>query len=98
MRDGDERYIDDPELTYKAYKSNKKTADEEFIEFKNLGPKIKEGLLSLLGRVARSRGLWVDDKTKLRCPAGTPNANQFTDITGANCFICFSTDSSTVWS
>ena len=87
MRDGDERYIDDPELTYKAYKSNKKTADEEFIEFKNLGPKIKEGLLSLLGRVARSRGLWVDDKNKLRCPAGTPNANQFTDITGANCFV-----------
>jgi len=87
MRDGDERYIDDPELTYKPYKSNKKTADEEFIEFKNLGPKIKEGLLSLLGRVARSRGLWVDDKNKLRCPAGTPNANQFTDITGANCFV-----------
>lgn len=87
MRNGDERYIDDPELTFRPYKSGKKSLDEEFIEFKNLGPKIKEGLLSLLGRVARSRGLWIDDKNKLRCPPGTPAANQFTDITGANCFI-----------
>lgn len=87
MRDGDERYIDDPELTARPYKTGKKSADEELLEFKNLGPKIKEGLLSLLGRVARSRGLWIDDKNKLRCPPGTPAANQFTDITGANCFI-----------
>lgn len=89
MRDGDERYIDDPELTFRPYKSGKKSIsiDDQFVEFKNLGPKIKEGLLSLLGRVARSRGLWIDDKNKLRCPPGTPAANQFTDITGANCFI-----------
>jgi len=54
---------------------------------KSLGPKIKDSIYSLLSMVAKARGLWVDDKNKLRCPPGTPNANQFTDITGSNCFI-----------
>lgn len=54
---------------------------------KSLGPKIKDSVYSLLSMVAKARGLWVDDKNKLRCPPGTPNANQFTDITGSNCFI-----------
>lgn len=59
----------------------------EGFDQKSLGPKIKDSVYSLLSMVARSRGLWVDDKNKLRCPPGTPNANQFTDITGSNCFI-----------
>ena len=78
-------YHDVPELTKKPYK--KVSPEEQLIEFKNLGPKLSSSLTSLLGRVAKSRGLWVDDKNKLRCPPGSPAANQFTDITGSNCFI-----------
>ena len=78
-------YHDVPELTKKPYK--KSSPEEQLIEFKNLGPKLSSSLTSLLGRVAKSRGLWVDDKNKLRCPPGSPAANQFTDITGSNCFI-----------
>ena len=62
-----------------------KSIDE--IDLKTLGPKLKESMPTLLSRVAAGRGLWVDDKNKLRCPPGTPAANQFTDITGSNCFI-----------
>jgi hypothetical protein len=62
-----------------------KSLDE--FDFKSLGPKLKESMPTLLSRVAQGRGLWVDDKNKLRCPPGTPAANQFTDITGSNCFI-----------
>jgi DNA polymerase III epsilon subunit-like protein len=78
-------YYDVPELTKKPYK--KSSPEEDLIQFKNLGPKLSENILSLIGRVAKSRGLWIDDKNKLRCPPGTPAANQFTDITGSNCFI-----------
>lgn len=87
MVTGSDYYIDNPATTKKPYKSGKKSLEEEFIEVKNLGPKLSRGLSSLLAMVARSRGLWVDDKNKLRCPEGTPAANQFTDITGSNCFI-----------
>lgn len=78
-------YHDTPELTKKPYK--KSSPEEQLIHFKNLGPKLSENLMSLIGRVAKSRGLWIDDKNKLRCPPGSPAANQFTDITGSNCFI-----------
>lgn len=64
-----------------------KSGEPDDIEYKVLGRKLKDNLESLLKRAARSRGLWVDDKNKLRCPPGTPAANQFTDITGSNCFI-----------
>jgi len=64
-----------------------KSGEPEDIEYKVLGRKLKDSLESLLRRAANSRGLWVDDKNKLRCPPGTPAANQFTDITGSNCFI-----------
>lgn len=56
------------------------------IEVKSLGKRIGHGGRSLIGRVARGRGLMVDDLGKFRCPPGTPNANQFTDITGSTCF------------
>lgn len=54
---------------------------------KTLGPKIKDTVYSLLKLVANSRGLVVDANNKLRCPPGTPNANQFTDSAGSTCFI-----------
>lgn len=59
------------------------------IEYKILGRKLKDSVESLLMRAVRGagRGLWVDDKNKLRCPPGTPNANQFTDMAGSNCLI-----------
>jgi hypothetical protein len=78
-------YYDVAALTKKPY--NKSSPEEQLIEFKNLGPKLSSSLTSILGRVAKSRGLWIDDKNKLRCPPGSPAANQFTDITGSNCFI-----------
>lgn len=87
MVTGSDYYIDNPATTKKPYKPGKKSVEEEFLEVKNLGPKLRQGLSSLLGMVARSRGLWVDENNKLRCPEGTPAANQFTDITGSNCFI-----------
>ena len=64
-----------------------KSGELDDIEYKVLGRKLKDSLESLLRRAAKTRGLWVDDKNKLRCPPGTPAANQFTDITGSNCFI-----------
>lgn len=54
-----------------------------------LGPSLGESpdTPSLGRRVALGRGLIVDDAGKLRCPAGTPNANQFTDLQMSNCMI-----------
>lgn len=76
---------DVPELTKKPF--GQKSAEEQLLLLKTLGPKLSENVQSLIGRVANARGLWIDDKNKLRCPPGTPAANQFTDITGSNCFI-----------
>jgi len=54
---------------------------------KKLGKTISELLpsqrLSLQRAVAR--GLVIDANGKMRCPPGTPNANQFTDIDMSNC-------------
>jgi hypothetical protein len=36
---------------------------------------------------ARNAGVIVDDTGKMRCPPGTPNANQFTDINMSNCMV-----------
>jgi hypothetical protein len=36
---------------------------------------------------ARRAGVIVDENGKMRCPAGTPNANQFTDINMSNCMV-----------
>jgi hypothetical protein len=38
-------------------------------------------------RAARAAGVIVDSAGKLRCPPGTPNANQFTDMQMSNCLI-----------
>lgn len=41
---------------------------------------------SLLQTAARAVGVLTDPDGKLRCPPGTPAANQFTDAMGSNCF------------
>lgn len=41
---------------------------------------------SLLQTAARAVGVVTDSDGKLRCPPGTPAANQFTDAMGSNCF------------
>jgi len=58
------------------------------IEVKSLGPSLiqKTPGGDIGGRAASALGLIVDQLGKLRCPPGTPNANQFTDATGSNCF------------
>lgn len=43
------------------------------------------GVMSVGHRVARAAGVIVDDNGKLRCPPGTPNANQFTDLNMSGC-------------
>jgi hypothetical protein len=54
-----------------------------------LGPSLRDNpdTPSIGRRVAVGRGLIVDELGKMRCPAGTPNANQFTDVQMSNCMI-----------
>lgn len=54
-----------------------------------LGPSLREnrGLPSVGVSSARRAGVIVDENGKMRCPPGTPNANQFTDINMSNCMI-----------
>lgn len=61
---------------------------ENALMFKGfLGPTIKDndGLQTVGMRAARAAGVIVDALGKLRCPPGTPNANQFTDMQMSNC-------------
>lgn len=44
-----------------------------------------QGNDSIGSRVARAMGVVVDELGKLRCPPGTPNANQFTDLQMTGC-------------
>ena len=70
-------------------KINKKS-DISDIDIKNLGPKLRNAVETVRQRALRRRGglvPWVDENNKLRCPAGTPAANQFTDEMMSNCFI-----------
>ncbi len=54
-----------------------------------LGPSLQENnsYPSVGISAARRSGVIVDDAGKMRCPAGTPNANQFTDISMSNCMV-----------
>lgn len=54
-----------------------------------LGPSIRDDdkVPSVGSRAARAAGVVVDDLGKLRCPPGTPNANQFTDMQMSNCMV-----------
>ncbi|MDP7560729.1 MAG: hypothetical protein QF745_09330, partial [Planctomycetota bacterium] len=81
----------EPKIRIREYDINHRTGgmDEDNyrdMEVKSLGGKIGGGGRSLIGRAARRMGMVVDDLGKFRCPPGTPNANQFTDITGSTCF------------
>ena len=54
-----------------------------------LGRSLREnnGIPSVGVSSARRAGVIVDDNGKMRCPPGTPNANQFTDINMSNCMV-----------
>lgn len=54
-----------------------------------LGRSLREnnGVPSVGVHSARRAGVIVDENGKMRCPAGTPNANQFTDINMSNCMV-----------
>ena len=54
-----------------------------------LGPSIREDdkLPSVGQSAARRAGIIVDENGKMRCPPGTPNANQFTDMQMSNCMV-----------
>jgi hypothetical protein len=54
-----------------------------------LGPSLREndGLPSVGVSAARRAGVNIGEDGKMRCPPGTPNANQFTDINMSNCMV-----------
>ena len=55
---------------------------------KSLGSTLKQRMpgATIAGRAAARFGVIMDELGKMRCPPGTPAANQFTDMTGSNCF------------
>lgn len=72
------------------YRKSVAVIQENLLLFKGfLGPTIKDrsDLDSVGTRAARAAGVIVDAAGKLRCPPGTPNANQFTDMQMSNCLI-----------
>lgn len=73
-----------------AYKKSVSSVHDNVLLFKGfLGPSLKDKpeLSSVGARAARAAGVIVDELGKLRCPPGTPNANQFTDMQMSNCMI-----------
>jgi DNA polymerase III epsilon subunit-like protein len=92
--------IEDTEVEFdrmrfgKTFDINPDVSDEisesvsEEIQEKSLGRSLKERMPggSLIGRAAARFGVIMDELGKMRCPPGTPAANQFTDMTGSNCF------------
>ena len=55
------------------------------IRFKALGKRISEEAGQIGQAAFRAAGGIIDDMGRMRCPPGTPNANQFTDETMSNC-------------
>lgn len=83
-----EQPFDPNKRVIKAVAAFKSIGDE--IRLKGfLGPTLKENnsTPSVGVSAARNAGVIVDDAGKMRCPPGTPNANQFTDINMSNCMI-----------
>jgi hypothetical protein len=85
------RFAARPKIRIREYDIDPRTGGADLEKFqdinvKSLGDKIGGGGRSLIGRAARKLGLLVDDLGKFRCPPGTPNANQFTDISGSTCY------------
>lgn len=54
-----------------------------------LGPTVRDDdkLPSVGQSAARRAGIILDENGKMRCPPGTPNANQFTDMQMSNCMV-----------
>lgn len=72
------------------YRKSVVDVQENVLLFKGfLGPALRErpGMSSVGMRAARAAGVIVDSAGKLRCPPGTPNANQFTDLQMSNCLV-----------
>jgi len=72
------------------YTKSISSVQENILLFKGfLGPSLKDkpNLQSVGARAARAAGVIVDAAGKLRCPPGTPNANQFTDMQMSNCLV-----------
>jgi hypothetical protein len=66
------------------------SAIREDVMFKGfLGQTMREDrkLPSVGHRAARRAGIIIDENGKMRCPPGTPNANQFTDRQMTNCMV-----------
>jgi len=57
------------------------------IRFKALGKRIAEEAGQIGQAAFRAAGGIIDANGRMRCPPGTPNANQFTDETMANCMV-----------
>jgi len=84
--EGSEKLMDP--LYFNRELDRDRNPDLDGIEGKSLGDsigKIARGN-SLIGRVAQGIGVVFDELGKMRCPPGTPAANQFTDANGSNCF------------
>lgn len=72
------------------YRKSVEFIAEDVLLYKGfLGRTLKErdGLPTVGARAARAAGVIVDSLGKLRCPPGTPNANQFTDLQMSNCMV-----------
>jgi urease gamma subunit len=73
-----------------AYRKSVSSVHENVLLFKGfLGPSLRDNpnISSVGSRAARAAGVIVDELGKLRCPPGTPNANQFTDMQMSNCMV-----------
>jgi DNA polymerase III epsilon subunit-like protein len=76
-----------PDASDEIEESNSDEVSDEIKE-KSLGRTLKQRMPggSLVGRAAARFGVIMDELGKMRCPPGTPAANQFTDMNGSNCF------------
>ena len=65
------------------------TGKVDEIAVKQLGPTIRDMMpdASINLNAAIAKGIVIDANGRMRCPPGTPNANQFTDIDMSNCFM-----------
>jgi DNA polymerase III epsilon subunit-like protein len=69
-------------------KDGNETGETNEIAVKQLGPTINDMMpgQAIKLRKAISKGIIIDANGHMRCPPGTPNANQFTDVDMSNCF------------
>jgi hypothetical protein len=92
FRTARDKIVKGPQVVITKHKINPKTGKidkSRDIEVKRLpGKTIAERFPAgkIVNRAASRAGMIVDALGKLRCPPGTPAANQFTDVTGSNCF------------